>query len=151
MTTAQVVRRKFKSALPRRIENRRLSNFEAMARIMDLFGTFREEMKAAGLDESDVFAGLVYCQPFTKGEEGVLARTVVLDPEHTENFVKKVMALDQPLFLGVMFLQLDHGAEKPEKRSTLFVWPFMAGPEAEKRLLAARKQQAKGGLKKLVN
>jgi hypothetical protein len=150
MTKAQVVRRKFKSALPRRIQNRVLSKMEAMARTMELFERFRGEMEAAGLDKADVAAALVYCQPQTPGMENVLAQVAKLpnpDIGSIAMFVETTMALDRPLFLGVLFGQTDRETDKPEKRYTIFVWPFMLGPEAEKRLLAARRSQTKGGLK----
>lgn len=149
MTRAQVVRRRFKSTLPRRIKNRVLSKMEAIARTMELLDRFRAEMEAAGLPKSDVSAGLVYCQPETPGRENVLAEVAkVPDPDrgNVAMFVETTMALDKPLFLGVLFHQIDRqAADNPAKHYTVFVWPFMLGPEAEKRLLAARRQQAKGG------
>lgn len=152
MTRTQVVRRKFKSGLPRKIENRLLSPMEAMARTMDLFDKLRTEMSAAGLNKHDAEAGLVYCQPQTKGMEHVLAQTIVLPkPEEIGTFVERVMALHKPLFLGVMFMQRDRDTDKPDQKNVLFVWPFMSSPEADGRLLAARNQQAKGGLKKVAN
>jgi len=153
MTKAQVVRRKFKSALPRKIQNRQLSKMEAMARTMELFDRFRNMMREADLDADDVQAGLVFCQPETPGKEAVTAETFVLPaPEEIGKFVDRVMALDRPLFLGLMFHQTDHDPDiKPEKQRTLFVWPFMLGPEAEKRLLGARRQQAKGGFSAIAN
>jgi hypothetical protein len=154
MTRAQVVRRRFKSALPRRIQNRELSKMEAMARTMELFDRFRGEMEAAGLDKSDVSAGLVYCQPRTPGMESVLAEVAPLpnpDHAHLGIWFETMWALDLPLFLGVLFIQTDREADKPEKKHTIFVWPFMLGPEAEKRLLAARRSQAKGGSKVTAN
>jgi hypothetical protein len=152
MTKAQVVRRRFKSSLPRRIENRVLSPMEAMARTMALFDQLRSEMEAAGLKKSDVEAGLVFCQPETKGEERVLARTARLPkPEDIGTFVEKVMALHKPLFLGVMFLQVDREAEKEDQKNVGFLCPLMAGPEAEGRMIAALKQQAQGGFAKVAN
>jgi hypothetical protein len=125
---------------------------EAMARTMELFDRLRNDMEAAGLKKSDVQAGVVYCQPETEGEKHVLARTIPLPkPEDIGTFVKKVAAIDKPLFLGVIFIQHDPAAEKDEYKNVAFVWPFMSGPEAEGRLLAARTQQARGGLKKIAN
>lgn len=147
MTKAQVVRRKFKSSLPRTIQNRELSKLEAMARTFELFDRFRGEMDAAGLSKSDVSAGLVYCQPETPGMKDVLAQVAKLPSPEKGNvalFCEVTMALDKPLFLGVMFAQRDRQTDKPDKETTVFVWPFMGGPEAEKRLLEARKQHAKG-------
>lgn len=152
MTKAQVVRRKFKSALPRRIQNRALSKMEALARTIELFDRLRDGMAEAGLDRSDVEAGLVYCQPETKGKEHVLAETVKLPtPEKIGSFVDRVMALDKPLFLGVLLKQDDREAEKAEQRSVWFIWPFMLGPEADGRLIMARNQQVQGGFKRTAN
>ncbi len=150
MTKAQLVRRKFKSSLPRTIKNRVLSKMEALARTMELLDRFRNEMAGAGLDPNDVSAALVYCQPETPGLEGVLAECAKLpNPERGSivMFCETTMALDLPLFLGVLFHQIDREADKPGKINTIFVCPFMAGPEAEKRLLAARRSQAEGGNK----
>jgi hypothetical protein len=152
MTKTQVVRRKFKSSLPRRIENRKLLPMEAMGKTMELFDKLRNEMAAAGLDKNNAEAGLVYCQPETKGMEHVLAQTIRLPkPEKIGTFVERVMALHKPLFLGVMFLQRDPDTDKPGQKYALFVWPFMSSPEADGRLLAARNQMAQGGLKKVAN
>ncbi|MBZ5532715.1 MAG: hypothetical protein LAO20_14885 [Acidobacteriia bacterium] len=152
MTKTQVVRRKFKSALPRTIQNRLLSKMEAMARTMELFDRLRNEMEGAGLNKNHASAGLVFCQPETKGKAHVLAETIALPkPEEIGVFVERVMALDKPLFLGVLFIQEDPDADKSEQKRVAFVWPFMAGPEAEGRLLAARNQQARGGFKKVAN
>jgi hypothetical protein len=140
MTKAQVVRRKFKSSLPRKVENRRLSAMEALARTFDLFDRLRDMMAEAGLKKGDVKAGLVYCQPETKGREHVLVESIELPkPEEIPTFAEKVLALDKPLFLGVIFAQSDREADKADQRAVAFVWPFMAGPEAEGRLLAARR------------
>jgi hypothetical protein len=152
MTKTQVVRRKFKSALPRTIKNRVLSKMEALARTMELFDRLRSEMKAAGLDENNVYAGLIYCQPETKGMERVLANVVVLPkPGDIAAFCDGVMGLDKPLFLGVLFAQRDPDATKAAYKNVVFVWPFMLGPEAEGRLLAARTQQTQDGFKHLPN
>ncbi|MGH9644353.1 MAG: hypothetical protein ACRD3Q_18275 [Terriglobales bacterium] len=125
---------------------------EAMARTMELFGRLRTLMEEAGLKNGDVSAGLMFCQPETKGREHVLAETIVLPkPEEIPAFADKVMALDKPLFLGVLFHQHDRDADKPDQQNAVFVWPFMAGPESEGRMLAAMRQQAKGGHKKVAN
>jgi hypothetical protein len=148
MTKAQVVRRKFKSTLPRTPKNLAPTKMEAMARTMELLDRFRSEMQAAGLSKNDVSAGLVYHQPTTVAETAALPA-----PEKIGTFVKKVMALAEPVvFLGVLFFQTDReAADKPDKFYTVFAWPFIGGPDAEKRLKAARDQQAKGGGKKVAN
>src|ERR1700733_13633168 len=98
MTKTQVVRRKFKSSLPRKIENRKLSKMEALGRTFELFERLRNEMENAGLDKNNSQAGLIYCQPQTKGEEHVLARTIVLPKPGKEvaEFCDSVMNLDKP-------------------------------------------------------
>jgi len=143
MTKTQVVRRKFKSGLPRTPQNRLLSKMEAMARTMELLDRLRNEMEAAGLNKDHASAGLVYHQPATKGEEHVLARTAMLTkPEVIGSFVKKVMEVDRPRFLGVVFLQYDpHPKAKPEHKYVAFVWPFLNGPDDAARLIAARDRQ----------
>lgn len=154
MTRTQVVRRKFKSSLPRKIENRVLSQMEALGKTFELFERLRNEMAAAGLDRDDAQAGLIYCQPETPGEERVLARTVALPKpggDEIQKFCDEVWKLDKPLFLGILFYQSDPDAAKPDQRGVFFVCPLMAGPEAEGRLIAARNQQAQGGFKALAN
>lgn len=156
MTRAQVVRRRFKSGLPRKPENRELSAMEAMARTMELFDKFRNEMEAAGLSKDHVECGLVFFQPRTKGQEHVLARTIVLPkPEKIGDFANAVMAVDRPVFLGLIFLQHDIDAGKAgdvKQENVLFGLAFTTHFDAAARVLAARtNQQAKGGLKKLMD
>jgi hypothetical protein len=58
------------------------------------------------------------------------------------------------VFLGLLFLQHDVDAEKAgdeKQKDMLFAHPFTNEFDAAARLIAARDQQAKGGLKKLVN
>jgi hypothetical protein len=145
MTTAQVVRRKFKSALPRTVPNRELSKMEALARTMELMDKFRNAMRAAELSETDVACGLVYWQPETPGMENVVEVTIPLPaPEQIGTFCNAVMALDRPVFLGVLFIQTDRDPDiKPEKRYTIFALPFMDDPGSARRLLAARQRGAK--------
>ena len=157
MTKAQVVRRKFKSALPRIIQNRVLSQLEAMARTMELFDKLRGMMQDAGLSKGDVSAGLVCCQPETPGKEHIEAQMIHLPtPEKIGEFVDKVMALEKPLFLGVLFAQVDREAiEKGKPGGSVFVWPFMGGPKAENALIGMRKlisnSLSKGGLTAIAN
>jgi hypothetical protein len=145
MTKAQVVRRKFKSTLPRTIKNEILAPMTAIAKALELYERFRSEMAAVpGLSKSDVSAALVYVQPETPGLEHTTGVAVIPDPDkgNVGMFVETTLALDKPLFLGVLFIQTDRAADKPDKRHTIFVWPFMGGPEAEKRLKIAQKSQA---------
>lgn len=152
MTKTQSVRQRFKSSLPRKAENREMSAMEAMAKTMELFDALRNDMGAAGLDRNDAHTALVYHQPKTKGQEAVLARVIPLpDEKDIQTFVKQVMALDKPRFLGLLFLQRDPDTEKTEQQNVIFIWPFLNGPDDAARLIAARNQQQMGGLKKIVN
>jgi len=152
MTRTQVVRRKFKSALPRSIENRELSPMEAMARTMEMFDRLRGMMHDSGLDPDHASAGLVFHQPHTKGLDRVLAQTIPLPrPEDIGSFVKRVSALDRPRFLGVLFIQHDPETEKAGYKNVAFVWPFLSGADESGRLVAARDSQARGGFKKTAN
>jgi hypothetical protein len=145
MTKAQVVRRKFKSGLPRSPQNKALSKLEALSRTLELFGRFMTEMDAAGLLESDVTADLVYCQPETPGAEPVVTAALPA-PQHIGKFCDGIMALDKPRFLGVLFIQTDReAADKPDKHHVLVTCPFLDDADSKLRLLAARrKRQEKG-------
>ena len=145
MTPEQLVRKKFKSALPRTILNRVISKFEAMAKTMDLIDGFQDAMKGAGLNPRDVRAGLVYVLPNVK--DVVHTLWLPLNAQDVGSWVDRVVGIKDPvLFLGLLFYQRDREA-KAEKEHTAFLWPFMAGPEAEKHLLAARNFFVKGGHK----
>jgi len=147
MTTAQVVRRRFKSGLPRKPENRQLTKFEAMAKTMELYDRLRGEMESSGLKKSDVSAALAYYQPKTN----IIAAAIALpEPKAIGTFVEKVMALENPVFLGLVFIQRDHEAKKNDQKHVAFVCPFISGPEEDARLLLARTQQAKAGLMRTV-
>lgn len=144
MTPAQIARRKFKSTLPRKIHNRRLTAMEALSQVFDLFDRFRGAVVNEGLDSNTILAGLVYCLPETN--PSLFADTIRLpDPSEIVPFCEKVAALDRPLFLGTFFLQLDPDAKKVEHAAVVFCAQFLGGAEAEARLLYARKQlQATG-------
>jgi hypothetical protein len=143
MTSAQIARRKFKATLPRKIQNRRLSAMEALSEVFGLFDRLRGLVAERGLSADSVQAGLVYCLP--ESDPGVFAATIPLpEPSKIGAFCEKVMALDQPLFLGVFFRQEDSDTNNPAQKAVIFTAQFIAGPEAEGRLLAARKQQQIG-------
>lgn len=156
MTRAQVARRRFKSGLPRKPGNVELSWMQALARTADLFDGLRNEMRTVGLNPDHAQAGLVYFQPHTKGLENILALTVPLPkPETIAEFAEHIMALDRPVFLGVLFLQHDAEADKAgdtKQANVLFGIPFTTAYDAPARMLAAREsQRLKGGLRKLMN
>jgi hypothetical protein len=49
------------------------------------------------------------------------------------------MKLDRPLFLGLVFIQVDLDTDNPAYKTACFCAQFMGGPEAEGRLLYAQK------------
>jgi hypothetical protein len=121
---------------------------------MELLDRLRGLMRDSGLNENDVEAALVY-RP--TGEEHIEARMISLPaPEKIGEFVAKVMALEKPLFYGVLFAQVDHEAAAQGKPAgAAFVWPFMGGPKAEAALIGMRKLIAdllsKGGFAAIAN
>jgi hypothetical protein len=153
MTRAQVARRRFKSSLPRtKILDVELSPRTALARTMELLGRFRDEVVAEGLSETTVQGALVFCQPHTKGKEAVLAQVKVV-PEFAEfsQFFTEMLTIDKPVFLGMLFWQHDPDARDEKQSRVMFGCAFTKSHDAEARLLAARNQQALGGLKSTAN
>jgi len=139
MTKAQVARRKFKSALPRKPENRELTALEAMGRTMLLIDRFRGEMASEELSPDDVEAALIYSWRDGKNLETDVVK--LPKPKDIAGFADRVMAVRNPRFLGVLFLQRDHQAEKDEKKSTIFVFPFLTDPQSKKLMIEARNRQ----------
>ena len=154
MTRAQVARRRFKSGLPRKPGNVELSWMQALARTADLYDGLRNEMRAVGVNPEHAQAALVYFQPHAR--DGVLAQVVPLPkPDKMTEFCERVMSLDKPVFLGVLFLQHDAEAEKAgdiKQTNVLFGTAFTTAHDAEARMLAARESQRfRGGLKQFVS
>lgn len=140
LTAAGRVRRRFKAGRPRAIEDRTIGPMEAMNTTMAQLEKLRALMEDAGLDPNTVLAGLVYCQPDTPGQEHFSARLVELRaPNQLSAFVDKVMALDKPLFLGIVFAQFDKEAGKQGQWIT-FVTPFPAGAKDESTLIGMRER-----------
>ena len=154
MTRAQVARRRFKSALPRKPGNVELSWMQALGRTAELFDGLRSEMRVAGVNPDHAQAALVYFQPHAR--DSVLAQVVPLPkPEKMTEFCERVMSLDKPVFLGVLFLQHDGEAEKAgdtKQANVLFGTAFTTAHDAEARMLAARESQRfRGGLAQFVS
>ena len=132
LTAAARVRRRFTAGRPRAIQNRSLNPLEAIAKCLQLFQRLHSLMAETGLDVRDVQAGLVYVQRQTPGRDNGAHLIKLPTPEDSARFVEKVQSLEQPTFLGVLFAQWDHEAKAQGKPGgTVFVWPFMAGPEYE--------------------
>ncbi len=146
MTPAQVARRKFKSSLPRKIENRRLSAEAALGEAFTLLDRFRgiivEELRVPEAVKT-LYAALVYCLPESK--PAMLADTLSVPEPGMKKafgaFCEQVMSLERPQFLGVVFVQIDPHAKNTEYKAVSFVTQFMCGPEAAARLHYAQEKE----------
>lgn len=141
MTPAQIARRKFKSMLPRKPQNRTLTPMQALGETFTLLDQFRgmvcDEMQMdAG---ATVYAALAYALPGTAKLAWTL--TVPEPGKLVGKFCDTVMGLTTPEFLGVVFVQVDPNTKKAEYKAVSFVVPFMSGPDAEARLVYAQKQE----------
>lgn len=143
MTPAQVARRKFKSSLPRKVENRRLSAMEALGetfKLLDRFRTMVVEETRIPEAVNTVHAALAYCLP--EADPATLAYTVTVpEPPNVGTFCDTIMSLDRPLFLGIVFLQFDPYTDSQQYKTTCFVTQFMGGPEAVARLRYAQEKE----------
>lgn len=139
MTPAQIARRKFKATLPRKIHNRRLSAMEALGETFTLLDRFRGMVTEQKQDpDVTLHAALAYCQP--EADPAMLGATVILPgTAGIGEFCDGVMKLDRPLFLGLVFIQVDLDTDNPAYKTACFCAQFMGGPEAEGRLLYAQK------------
>jgi hypothetical protein len=144
MTPGQVARRKFKSALPRKPQNRLLSPMQALGETFTLLDGFRDTVAAEKQDRAaanNVYAALAFSLP----DSAILALTIpVPDPDDKiGEFCETVMGLERktPLFLGVVFVQVDPDAESTAYKAVSFVVPFVSGPDAEARLVYAQRQE----------
>jgi len=154
MTRAQVARRRFKSGLPRKPGNVELTWMQALGRTAELFEGLRNEMRAVGANPDHAQAALVYFQPSAR--DGVLAQVLPLPkPEKMTEFCEQIMALEKPVFLGLLFLQHDAEAEKSrdtKQANVLFGIAFTTAHDAEARMLAAKESQRfRGGLTQFVS
>jgi len=90
-----------------------------------------------------IYAALVYCLPESKPE--MLADTLPVPEPGMKKafgaFCEKAMSLDRPLFLGVVFVQVDPDAKEKAYKAVSFVTQFMGGPEAEARLHYAQEKE----------
>jgi hypothetical protein len=149
MTPAQIARRKFKSMLPRKIENRTLSPMQALGETFTLLDKFRDMVQAEKprMDPAKtVYAALAYTLP----NAVKLALTLpVPDPGKIGPFCESVFGLARknPTFLGLVFIQVDLDTKHPEYKAVSFVVPFKTGANAEARLHFAQKEELTRGQK----
>lgn len=142
MTPAQIARRKFKSSLPRKTQERRLSAMEALGEVFTLLDRFRTILaEQNGPDPNQtIYAALAFYLPET--DPAMLADTLTVpEPGKIGPFCDKVMALDRPRFLGLVFVQMDPNTDKRAYRAVSFAVPFMTGPEADGRLQTAQQME----------
>ncbi len=143
MTPAQIARRKFKSALPRKPQNRIVSAMQALGETFTLLDQFRDMVQAEkprGDAAKTVYAALAYV---LQGTERLAWTLTVPEPEHIGPFCEAVLGLERkrPMFLGVVFVQVDPEAENAAYKAVSFVVPFASGPDAEARLVYAQKEE----------
>jgi hypothetical protein len=147
MTPAQVARRKFKSSLPRKLENRRLSPEAALGELFTLLDRFRGFVVGeTGNPEAvkTIYAGLAFCLP--ESQPAMLAESFPV-PEPGDQtgafgaFCESVLSLNDPQFLGVVFVQVDPDAENTVYKAVSFAVPFLGGPEATARLRYAQDKE----------
>jgi hypothetical protein len=142
MTPAQIARRKFKSMLPRKPQNRTLAPLQAIGEAFTLLAQFCEMVSAEGQrmnPQRTVYAALAYTLP---GIARLALTLTVPEPEKIGPFCETVLGLERkkPIFLGVVLVQVDPDA-KGTYHSVSFVVPFMSGPDVEARLLYAQKEE----------
>ena len=110
---------------------------EALGETLTLFDRFRGVVSEHGQDpDKTLHAALAFCLPDADGQ---CWRPHLPGPSRIGDFCNEVMNLDRPLFLGVVFIQLDPDTEDPSYKWASFCTQFVSGPEAEGRLLYARK------------
>lgn len=142
MSPAQIARRKFKSALPRKPQNRTVSPMQALGEtftLLDQFrGMVRTETQRMDSDKT-VYAAIAYELP---GASKLAFTITVPEPGAIGPFCDVVLGLEKkaPSFLGVVFVQVDTDTKNSAYETVSFVVPFMSGPDAEARLVFARKE-----------
>ena len=145
MTAAQIARRKFKSALPRKSQSRILAPMQALGETFTLLDQFRGMIRAEKpkIDVAKtVYAALAYALP--DSAKLALTLTVPEPGKQIGKFCDVVMGLEQktPTFLGVVFVQVDPDLENTAAyKYASFVVPFVSGPDAEARLLFAQREE----------
>lgn len=143
MTPGQVARRKFKSGLPRKPQNRILAPMHALGECFTLLDQFRDAVVAEKQSKAaakTIHAALAYSLP----DASKLAYTLpVPEPGKIGGFCETVLSLERksPRFLGVVFVQVDPDAKKTPYKAVSFAVPFMSGPDAEARLQFAQREE----------
>ena len=139
LTRAQVARGMFKATLPRKPQDRRVSAMEALGETFTLLDRFRGMIVRQELDpDATLHAALAYCLPESGGALAYYTEFLP-GPSEIGKFCDRIVALPNPLFLGVVFVQVDPDAGKEGQRTVAFSVPFRSGAEDAGRLLVAQK------------
>lgn len=138
MTPAQIARRKFKSGLPRKPQNRRPSAMEALGSLFTLLDQFAGLIAEQGQDpDKTLHAALAFHSPDSPSVADV---ATLPNRSGLGKFCDAVMELSNPVFLGVVFVQVDPDPDvKPAYKFVSFCVPFAGSPEDTGRLLTAQK------------
>jgi hypothetical protein len=130
ITAAAGVRRRLRAGRPRAARSLQLNAYEAMGRIVGDADRARTLMAKAGLDPDDIRLGLIIsAEPFP-----LCMRLPA--PTEAGEFFKAIEGLEEARFLGILWEQEDREVAADEPGFTLWITPFVAEPEAQKRLLA---------------
>jgi hypothetical protein len=128
-TKAGLVRRKFRAG-PSQRKDRILAPVKAVFETCMLLDDIREKMRDAGLDPSDVHAAMVV-------EDSRFRYLLkVPEPKRVPELLNAVESINDPVIVGLIFVQLDREVEDPKKAAATWVHPFRVGPNAERSLAA---------------
>lgn len=147
LTPSARVRRQLKAGRPRKIINRVIPTLEAVTRIADEADRAERMMQAEGLNPADIHLALIYCTPEKPGFEQIGSYKWLPAPGEIGKFItalEDIAKTTAVLFLGILWYQADPDAQE---KGVAWVTQFLAGPEAEKRLFAARDYFVRGGSK----
>jgi hypothetical protein len=138
LTSAARARRRFKAGRPAKVTNEMLSPLDAMGRAVREFQKLQNLMQAEqgeAFEFADTKAALIYVV-----DEAPHAAWLPPTPDGIGEFVAYVnsLALQNPIFLGMLFRQIDREAKSPDKKDVFWVLQFWGGPLAEKHLRDAR-------------
>jgi len=147
ISTAARVRRQLKAGRPRSVQDvKDLNSFKAMGILVSQADRAQELMQDAGLDPNDVRLGLI-----VRTAKDIMCKWFPA-PEEAGPFFAAICDLAGAQFLGVLWHQTDREIQADGiPRSTYWVTPFVAEPEAQRQMLALRDFITAGGLRMQAN
>jgi hypothetical protein len=140
MTAAQLARRDFKSSLPRKILNLRLSPMAALGQTFILLDRFRALAEHYGADPELIHAELIHAELIYFTPTVQVATFPVPNQDKLGAFCDAVNAAKGATFLGVLFIHTDREAN-PGYHTVSFVAQFIGGPEAVTRMKVAQQRR----------